>query len=124
MPKKPELVSTPDPSLPFTGITINGKVYKMVFKHSSLAIAEDKLLARGYEVNLLVSYLRRTFSSVRVLFAASLLAYHPDLDFNEAQDLVDDENILEIVQAIDKAWHKSSAEADADAGAGPLAPAE
>ena len=79
----------------------------MVFQHAALAVAEDKLLAKGYNVNLLVSYLRRTLSSVRVLFAASLVAYHPDLDFDEAQNLVDHDNIVEILQAIDNAWKKN-----------------
>lgn len=109
MPKKTP-TTTPDPTLPFTPITIDGKEYKMVFQHAALALAEDKLLAKGYEVNLLISYLRRTFSSMRVLFAASLVAYHPEVDFNEAQNWVTHDNILEIIQAVDAAWKKSMPE--------------
>lgn len=113
--RKPAIVPTPDPTLPFEPITIDGKTYKMVFQHAALAHAEDVLRARGHEVNLLGIYLNRTFSNVRVLFAASLLAYHPELPFEEALGLVDNETIIPILVALSKAWNKSMPAPDPDA---------
>jgi hypothetical protein len=98
----------PNPVLPFTPITIDGRTYKMVFQHASLAKAEDELRARGHDVNLLGVYLKRTYSNVRVLFAASLLAYQPEMDFEEAQNLVTDKTIVEILVAVNDAWNKNT----------------
>lgn len=114
-------VAISDPALPFTPIKINGKTYKMVFTFGALALAEEKLIAKGFDVNLLVAMIRRTFSTTRTLFAASLYAYHPEVDFSEAQDWVTQDNIVEILIAIDKSWNKSMPDAEPDA---PQQPAE
>jgi hypothetical protein len=112
--KKKSSISIPNPTLPFTEITIEGKTYKMVFQHAALALAEDKLRAKGHDVNLLGVYMQRTFSNVRVLFACSLIAYQPDIDFEKVQDLVDHENIIEILAAVSGAWTKSMAPPDSE----------
>ncbi len=104
MPKKREPIN---PAWPYTEIVIDGTTYKMVFDYAALAQAEDYLLRQGHEVNILVPMLRRTFSSLRVLFAVSLVAYHPDLDFSETQNWVTKENILEVIQAVDAAWNEA-----------------
>jgi hypothetical protein len=100
-----------DPSLPYEEILIDGATYKMVFKYSALAAAEARLSAMGYDVSLLVPMLRwKTFSSIRILFAVSLFAYHPELDPEVTQDWVTQEMLPEIFLAIDKAWKKSTPE--------------
>jgi hypothetical protein len=118
-PRKPTPIAPvtpdPDPTLPFYVITIQGKEYKMVFQHKSLAHAEDVLRSKGYDVNLLGVYLNRTFSNVRVLFAASLLAYQPEFPFEEALDLVDNDTIIPILVALSKAWDNSMPVPDPDA---------
>jgi hypothetical protein len=114
MSPKKKLAAVPAPeidrTLPFTEITIDGKVYKMCFQHRALAAAEDALLAKGHDVNILIPMLRRTFSSLRVLFAVSLYTYHPELDFAATQDWVTHDNLLEVIQAVDESWNQSHAE--------------
>jgi hypothetical protein len=97
----------PDPTLPYTEIVIDGETYKMCFTYSALAAAEDALLAKGHQVNILLPMLRRTFSSLRVLFAVSLYTYHPELDYEETQDWVTYENLLHVIDAVDKTWKQS-----------------
>lgn len=104
---QPEFVN---PALPFTTIEIDGVIYKMCFQHRALARAEDALLKKGHDVNMLVPMLRRTYSTTRVLFAASLYTYHPDLDFEAAQDLCRPDNVLEIMQACDAEWKQAMPE--------------
>jgi hypothetical protein len=115
-------VEAPNPALPFVPIVIDGITYKMVFDFGALAAAEEALLAKGFDANLLMAMVRRTFSTVRTLFAASLYAYQPEIDFNEAQNWVTQANIIEIMLAIDKAWKKSMPDADSEVA--PPQPAE
>lgn len=111
MTRKSNIAKLPavvDPSLPFSEIGIDGKIYKMVFKYSALAAAEAKLIGMGYKVSLLLPMVRKdTLFGIRVLFAVSLYAYHPELDPEQTQEWVNDDNILDIFQAIDDAWKKS-----------------
>ena len=102
----------PTPAQPFTPIEIDGKTYKMVFTFGALELAEERLLAKGFDANLLMAMVRRTFSTTRTLFAASLYAYHPEVDFDEARDWVTQGNITEILLAIDKAWKQSMPDAE------------
>jgi hypothetical protein len=55
--------------------------------------------------------MRRTFSSSRELFAASLYAYHSEIPYQTALALVTADNIGEIVVATVEAWRKNHPEA-------------
>jgi len=102
-----KVVEIIDPTLPFSEITVDGKVYKMCFTYEALAAAEDAMLAKGHEVNILVPMLRRTFSSVRTLFSVGLYTFHPELDPAVTKLWVTSENLLQVLEAIDSAWSKS-----------------
>jgi hypothetical protein len=110
MPRKATPTASPNPTLPFQTIEIDGVAYKMCFDYEALAQAEEALMRKGYEVNLLIAMIRRNFSTLRVLFAVSLMPYQPDMDFHVAQSLVTKHNVLNILQAVDQAWAQSTPE--------------
>src|SRR5580704_7905045 len=92
-------VPAADPTLPFTEITIAGATYKMCFDYEALAKAETILVRMGHDVNLNVCLPRLNFANTRVLFAASLLAYQPETDFEVAKALVSRLNLFAILDA-------------------------
>ena len=103
--KKLKVAEKVDPTLPFTEIEIGGKTLKMCFDYEAMAIAETKLLAMGHEVNLNWCLPNLNFANTRILFAASLLTYQPDTDFEAAKMLVTRENVIPIVEMMLDAWN-------------------
>jgi hypothetical protein len=89
---------------PFTEIVIEGNTYKMCFSFAALAMAEISLRNQGYDVNLLQGLIVRTFATLRVLFAASLHVYHPELLFEATMDWLTPYNAHEVLLAVNKAW--------------------
>jgi hypothetical protein len=92
-----------DPSLPYVEITIGGLAYKMTYRFRDLALAEDDLRRRGHQVDLQQAMLVPSLSSTLSLFAASLMAYQPHLDYEEAKLLVDDDNYIEVLTTMQNA---------------------
>jgi len=114
-----------DPTVPYTIIEIGGTTYKLACTHRGIALAEEELLRRGRsDVNLLVAKLRPSVGGTRVLFAASLLHYQPETDFEAAQDLVNDENLVEVLNALDASRAKSFPEPTEETHADPQQPAQ
>lgn len=106
-----------NPTLPFEEITIGGTTYKMCYDYDSLANAESLFIRQqDVDVNLNFCLPRLNFSSVRTLFACSLLAYQPDTKYKDAVALVTRDNNIAILQAIIKAWNLSVPEAEETAG--------
>ena len=94
--------------MPFTEIVIAGKTYKMCLDYDALEAAESALIAMGrYEVNILVSMVRRNLGTTRTMFAASLFAYQPEIDFLAAKRLVTRNNIAMIYDALEAAWKQA-----------------
>jgi hypothetical protein len=118
--KKNKTVETIDPALPFTEITVAGTVYKMCFDYEALAQAETRLVRMGHDVNLNTCLPRLNFANTRVLFAASLLAYQPEMDFAAAKAMVTRLNLFEVLNAMILSWNESMPEPDSD----PLPPGE
>lgn len=112
-----------DPTLPFTEITIDGVTYKMCFVFDALAQAEDALIAAGHDANLMFRCPPFTFASIRILFAASLLAYQPDTDFETAKSLITFRNKGVVLSAVMKAWNLNMPAPDTDVPKGPPEPA-
>lgn len=112
-----------DPTLPFTEVTIAGRLYKCAFDYESLAKAEMLLISRGhYDANLLYRLPHLTFDNVRVIFACSLLAYQPEIDFAEAKALVTAQNLFEIANKMMDAWKANMPEKEKEKGARPPEP--
>lgn len=108
-----------DPTLPFTSIEIDGETYKMCFDHGALAVAEEALMERGFDANLMFRCPPFTFSSIRILFAASLLAYQPDTDFEKAKSLITFRNKAQVMAGVIAAWNISVPVPESGAEDGP-----
>jgi hypothetical protein len=109
-------MSETNPVMPFSEIEIGGKNYKMCFGYDALADAETKLLAQGHDVNINFCLPRLTFANTRILFAASLLHYQPDIDFKASLALVTRDNNITIVNRIIEAWNLNTPEVEESAG--------
>ena len=98
-----------DPTMPKTSIEIDGKTYWMCFTFGALATVEAKLLQKGIEVNLLwaLDPGNVNLNSVRTLFAASINAAHPEVEWEDALDLVTFDNVFTITNLIFKSLKES-----------------
>jgi hypothetical protein len=94
-----------DPTVPFTEITIDGTTYKMSLDLESLATVEEELIAKGQDVNLFASLPKMNLSNVRLVFAASLRKFQPEIPFDEAIRILTLPHLYEAGAAIGKAWN-------------------
>ena len=94
MTKRQIAGSLADATLPRTPVMISGKEYFLCFDLGALAEAETAInveFARAKlpeRVNLLVSLSELNLKNVRVLFAAAVRTFQPELGFEEAQELL------------------------------------
>lgn len=122
MKKKATTAPVSDPTIETTDIVINGKAYRMCFDLGALAQAEDALIAEGHDVNLLHALPRLNLSSVRVIFAASIRKFHPEITYEDALALLTMPYVYKAGVAIHEAWEKSLAEPDPEAKQNPIQP--
>jgi hypothetical protein len=105
-----------DTTLPRVPIKLRGREYNLCFDLGALAEAESVINAELVKakspdrVNLLVSLSTLDLRNVRILFAAAVRTFHPELGFDEARDLLALGDIFRIVAAIESAWSASVAE--------------
>lgn len=111
-----------DPSLPFSVITLGGNEYRMCFDLGALAEAEESLVAKGHDVNLLAALPRLNLNSTRILFAASLYAFQPEISFQQALALVTPQSLFQVASAVVDAWKESMPEPDVSASQNPPEP--
>jgi hypothetical protein len=110
---KRTIVNTPaDPTLPSTPIEIGGKLFNLCFDFGALAEAEADFNRQGHRVNLLTALPELNLGNTRILFAASVHKYHPELSFDEAIALVHFRNVYQVVQTISQAWNEAMPEVD------------
>ena len=115
-----------DATLPRTPITVRGREYNLCFDLGALAEAETAINAEfaraklPERVNLLVSLSELNLKNVRILFAAGVRAFHSELDFEEAQELLALGDIFRVVAAIESSW--SAAVPEPEKAARPLEP--
>jgi len=83
---KPQ-TQTPVEDLEKTSIEINGKTYYLCFDLKRLAEAESFYRRQGYNVNLLVNLSEFTLSGTRDALPCLLRPFHPELTWDQAQDL-------------------------------------
>jgi hypothetical protein len=108
---------TPDPTLPFTPITIAGKPYKMCLDFGAVAEAEAELADQIGDSSLLQCSWNLTMRNAMVLFAVSLRVYQPDISFADAKRLVGWDNSAEVCLAIRKAQKQFAPEPDSSEAA-------
>jgi hypothetical protein len=130
MTKRQIAGSLADATLPRTPITVRGKEYNLCFDLGALAEAEmainaDFARAKMPErVNLLVSLSELNLRNVRIMFAAAVRTFHPELGFEEAQKLLAVGDVFRVAAAITDAWSEAVPEpekADCPPEPGPVA---
>ncbi len=97
----------PDPTQPDYELTLGDHTYSLCFDFGSLAEAESKFLRQGHNVNLLAALPELNLSSTRLLFAASLHKFHPEVKYEDAVAMVTLANVFSIAEAIANTWTKS-----------------
>lgn len=103
-----------DPTLPKTPVTIGGKTYNLCFDLGALAEAEAAMnehvkKAGGSEfANLLSNLYPLNLANTRILFAAGVRKFHPEIGFDEAMALLNPANILVAATAVAMAYAAAS----------------
>jgi len=102
-----------DPTLPKTPVTINGTTYDLCLDLGALAEAEAALIAEGHsEVNLLMALPAQTLSSTRIIFAAALRKFHPEIGFEQAKSLLTFAALYDVALKLQSAWAVATPEAE------------
>jgi hypothetical protein len=103
--KTRKVAGTPaDPTLPKTPITIGGTTYDLCFDLGALAEAEQALNREGHNVNLLAALPVMNLANVRVIFAAAIRKFHPEITFEQAMAMITLQNVYLIANAVSEAW--------------------
>jgi len=108
-----------DATLPRTAIQIRGKEYYLCFDLGALAEAETAINAelgregRGDTVNLLYALPAQNLASTRIIFAAAVRTFHPELSFEEARQLPTLEDLYTVAVKVREAWAQSRVEPEA-----------
>ena len=114
---KRKIAGTPtDPTLPKTPVNIDGKEYTLCFDLGALAEAEAAILAEGHQVNLLAALPVLNLSNVRLIFAAAIRKFHPDVTFSQAVAMVTLRNVYALAQVIADAWKAAIPEVEVSEG--------
>jgi hypothetical protein len=106
-----------DATLPKTPIIIGGTEYSLCFDFGALSTAETELNREGHEVNLLAMLPVLNLSNTRVIFAAALRKFHPDITFDQAVGMVNFGNVYTIANAIAEAWQSALPEPEKEKNA-------
>ncbi|HKD60546.1 MAG TPA: hypothetical protein VKB47_08800 [Terracidiphilus sp.] len=107
-----------DATLPKTPVTVGGKTYDLCFDLGALSEAETainaELAAAGRRdfVNLLYALPAGNLSSTRLIFAAAVRTFHPELTFDEATRLLELPDLFEVAVAVKAAWAAAVPEAE------------
>jgi hypothetical protein len=114
-----------DATLPKTPMEIDGTTYYLCFTLGALSEAETSInveLARqGSEerVNLLYALPAGNLASTRVVFAAAVRTFQPELSFKEACDLLTFEDIYTVAVKVREAWNEARAKPHEDESENP-----
>lgn len=110
MSKKKIANTVSDPTLPKTPITLDGTEYFLCFDLGALAEAEQAFLREGHNVNLLAALPVLNLTNARVIFAASIRKFQPEISYEEAVAMVTLKNVFVIANTIYDAWNQSQPE--------------
>lgn len=117
-----------DATLPKTPIEIGGVTYQLCFDLGALAEAETAINAelgaggRSDFVNLLFALPAQNLANTRIVFAAAVRTFHPELSFDAARNLVQLPDLYAVALKVREAWNASRVDETAQADAeGPIA---
>lgn len=102
-----------DPTLPKSPVTVGGKSYNLCFDLGALAEAETAINAeliragRTDLVNLLYALPNQTLANTRIIFAAAVRTFHPEISFDAARKLISLDDLYSVALAIREAWDAS-----------------
>jgi hypothetical protein len=105
-----------DPTLPKTPVVIGGKTYNLCFDLGALAEAETAINAeilragRTDIVNLLFALPGQNLANTRIMFAAAVRKFQPEIDFESALELLTFESIYAVATALTAAWKAANPE--------------
>lgn len=103
-----------DSTLPKTPIVLNGKTYELCFDLGALSEAETSINAelikagRTDLVNLLYALPIQNLANTRMLFAAGLRTFHPEIGFDEACKMVTPGALFEVATRVREAWQAAN----------------
>ena len=83
-----------------TPIEINGETYDMCFDFAELAKSERLYRSQGHEFNLMFAMPEFTFGSLQVVFPCLVRTHHPELTWEQAQELVTLQSASSIALAV------------------------
>lgn len=114
MAKKAVTAIAIDPTVETTDIVIEGKTYRMCLDFRSLRLAERELNKAGHNVNILAEFPKLTLDATCIVFAASILRFHPEMSYEAAEDLLLAEpmNAYRASDAISAAFMKAIRDAN------------
>jgi hypothetical protein len=118
-----------DATLPKTPVEIDGKIYNLCFTLGALSEAETSINAelaregRDDYVNLLYALPAGNLASTRIIFAAAVRAFHPELTFEQARDLPALEDLYTIAVKVREAWNRARVKDKDEDDANPTEPA-
>lgn len=107
-----------DATLPRTPVRVNGKEYTLCFNLGALSEAETAINAEYAReklpdrVNLLIALTDLNLRNTRILFAAALRTFHPEMSFREAQELPTLPDLFRVISAIETAWTASTSDSE------------
>jgi hypothetical protein len=113
-----------DATLPKTPVEVNGKTYYLCFTVGALSEAETAinrelgLVGTENEVNLLQALPKQNLANTRLVFAAAVRAFHPELTFDEAAELLEVPDLYPVAVAIREAWARARVQPKDDEGEG------
>lgn len=96
-----------DPTLPCMEIELGTQTYKLSLDHAALWLAEEELVDRYPDVNLIYTLPPMTIAIARVLFAASLGRFHPEIEYEQALGMVSFASAPLIAAAVRAAWWRA-----------------
>jgi hypothetical protein len=103
-----------DPTLPKTPVNIGGTTYDLCFDFGALAEAETAINAEldraksEERVNLLNALPTQNLANTRLLFAAGIRTFHPEISFRDALRMPTPAVLFDVAMAVRAAWIKSS----------------
>ena len=106
--------TTADATLPKTPVVLGGKTYNLCLDLGALAEAETEIngellrAGRKESVNLLFALPALNLASVRLIFAAAIRKFHPEISFDEACALVTLVTVYDIAKRIQDVWDAAS----------------
>lgn len=96
------VAATKSPNFTAHAVVIGDKTYNLCFDFGKLCDAEDAINREGFRISLLfcLDIALLTLQNTRILFAAAVRTFHPELKFADAIKLVDVDSIYVIAEAL------------------------